>query len=58
MISVLVYERSELESFQEYQVFNDVDAPPRKESLIRFEEAKNDLVTNVVGKKQEIINTD
>ena len=51
MISVLDYERNKLESFQEYQVSNDVDALPRKESLIRFEEAKNDLITNVVGKE-------
>ena len=47
--SFLDYERKKLENFLEYQITPTVDALNRKESLIRFEEDKNDLITNVVG---------
>ena len=49
MIFVLDNESNKLQSVQEYQITPTVDALNRKESLIRFEEAKNDLITNVVG---------
>ena len=49
IIFVLDYERNKSDSFQEYQFTPTADALNRKESLIRFEEAKNDLITNFVG---------
>ena len=59
MIFVLDYERNKVESLQEYQITSTVGAlSTRKDSLIRFEEATNDLIMNIVGNFQEIINTD